>query len=256
MKKQLIASALSLLAFASMVPAGVAGPAETPVVVLSAGAAKVAVLRLSEVLRQREGIGARLQFDTVGAILKRLEAGESPDVVIVTAEAAKTLREKGRLAGEAKALGKVRIGVCAKEGAAKPDLSSPEAFKKTLLKAKSVAYVDPAKGATSGIHFAKVLEKLGIAQAMASKTVLVASGSSAEKVVSGEAELCVQQVTEILPCKGAKLVGLLPDSLQKTTTYSAAVMAKAAHAERARRFVEYLAGAAGRIEFGKAGFSR
>src|SRR5438445_10029828 len=94
------------------------------------------------------------------------------------------------------------MGVGVREGAPKPDISTPEAFKQTLLAAKSIVYVDPAQGATSGIHFASVLQRLGIAEAVKAKTKLVPGGYPAELVAKGEAELVAHQISEILPVKG------------------------------------------------------
>src|SRR6266581_3999617 len=99
------------------------------------------------------------------------------------------------------------IGVAVKEGAPKPDISTPDAFKQAILAAKSIVYLDPASGATSGIYFASVLQRLGIADAVKDKTVLWPGGFAAEAVAKGQADLCVHQISEILPVKGVTLVG-------------------------------------------------
>ena len=108
------------------------------------------------------------------------------------------------------------MGVGVREGAPRPDISTPEAFKQTLLAAKSLVYVDPAQGATSGIHFASVLDRLGIAEAVRGKTQLVPGGYPAEKVASGEAELVVHQISEIVPVKGVVLMGRCPRSSRRS----------------------------------------
>jgi molybdate transport system substrate-binding protein len=128
-----------------------------------------------------------------------------------------------------------------REGAPLPDISTSEAFKQTVLAAKSLVYVDPARGATSGIHFAGVLQRLGIADAVKDKTVLWPGGYAAEALVKGQAELCVHQISEILPVKGVTLVGPLPRGLQKITTYSAVLSSRAATPDVARAFIAFVA---------------
>jgi molybdate transport system substrate-binding protein len=127
-----------------------------------------------------------------------------------------------------------------REGAPRPDIATPEALKQTLLAAKSLVYVDPARGATSGIHFASVLQRLGIADTVKSKTILIPTGFAAEVVARGEAEIRVHQISEILPVKGVTLVGPLPRELQKVTIYSGGLAAKAAQPEAARAFLAFL----------------
>src|SRR5207247_5074245 len=127
------------------------------------------------------------------------------------------------------------------------------ALKQTLLAVKSFVYIDPARGGTSGIHFASVLQRLGIADAVKGKAVLWPGGFAAEAVVSGQAELVVHQISEILPVKGVAHVGPLPRELQKVTTYSAGLAAKSAVPDAARTFVAYLARPAFKAKFAAAG---
>ena len=112
-----------------------------------------------------------------------------------------------------------------KEGAPKPDVSTVEAFKRALLAAKSVAYIDPASGGSSGIYIDKLLERLGIADQIRPKAKLKKGGHVADLIVSGEAELGLHQISEIVPVKGAALVGPLPKEIQNTTTYAAGLSA-------------------------------
>ena len=127
------------------------------------------------------------------------------------------------------------VGVGVREGAPKPDISTPDAFKQAILGAKSIVYVDPAQGATSGIHFAGVLQRLGIADAVKSKTILWPGGYAAEAVQKGQADLVVHQISEILPVKGVTLVGPLPGDLQKITIYAAGLASRARRRTRRRR---------------------
>lgn len=131
------------------------------------------------------------------------------------------------------------VGVAVKQGTALPDVSTPEALRQTLLRAKSITYMDPQKG-TSGKHFATVLEQLGIAEQVKTKTTLGDVGYVLEPVARGDIELGVQQITEILPVNGAVLVGPLPASLQKITTYSVLLGAKAGDNKLAQDFNRFL----------------
>ena len=128
-----------------------------------------------------------------------------------------------------------------------------EALKQTLLAAKSLVYVDPARGATSGVHFAGVLERLGIADQVKGKTILIPTGFAAEVVAKGEAEICVHQISEILPVKGVTLVGPLPRDLQKVTIYSGGLAARAAQPEAARAFLAFLTRPAFKSKLAAAG---
>ena len=129
-----------------------------------------------------------------------------------------------------------------KEGAAKPDVSTVEALKKTLLAAKSVAYNDPKSGASSGIYTAQMLDKLGIADQIRPKEKLKQGGLVAELIVSGEAEIGVQQISEIVPIKGVTFAGPLPKEIQNYTVYAAGIGAKAKSAAPARALLDFLAG--------------
>lgn len=221
--------------------------------VLSAGAAKAAVSDLAAAFEKQTGNRVNATYDTVGGVLKRMAAGEPGELIIVTSEAAADLDRNGKLVPGSRAdLGKVQIGVAVKEGTPLPDISTPEAFKKTLLAAKSLVYVDPAKGATSGIHFAGVLKQLGIDEQMKPKTTLLPGGFVVEKVASGEIEIGVHQITEIVPVKGAKLVGPIPAELQKITVYTGGL---ARNSAEAKAFLDYLVSPVGRARFAAGGFA-
>jgi molybdate transport system substrate-binding protein len=213
--------------------------------VLTAGAFKQVLVALLPDFEKQTGDQVRVDNDTVGALAKRIEAGENFDLAILTPAAINTLADKGRLAaGSRKDLARVGIGVVVKEGAAKPDISTDEAFKKALLAAQSIAYIDPAAGGSSGIYVARMLEKLGIAGEMKGKSRLIPGGAVAEHIAKGEAELGIHQISEILPVKGVTLVGPLPADLQNYTVYAAAVSATAKEPAGAKALVEMLSGPA------------
>jgi molybdate transport system substrate-binding protein len=216
-----------------------AGAAE--IKVLSAGAVKDIVTELAEAFRQETGHTVVLSTGTAGGIRQKVTAGDPSDVVIVSDTVLQQLAAAGLVVADSQVdLARTGIGVAVREGAPKPDISATETFKQAILGAKSIVYVDPASGATSGIYFAGVLQRLGIADAVKDKTVLWPGGFAAEAVAKGQADLCVHQISEILPVKGVTLVGPLPRDLQKITTYSAAVSARAATPATARAFIAFV----------------
>lgn len=222
--------------------------------VLSAGAVRGIVTDLAEAFRRETGHTVTLTFGTVGVVRQKLTAGEPADVVIMTDAAFDEMAQKGAVTPGTRAdLARTGIGVGVKDGAPRPDIATPEALKQSLLAAKSLVYVDPAQGGTSGIHFASVLQRLGIAEAVKGKTLLVPGGYAAEKVAKGEAELVVHQISEILPVKGVTLVGPLPRDLQKITTYSAGLTTRATAPEAARAFIAFVARPAFKAKFAEAG---
>jgi molybdate transport system substrate-binding protein len=209
--------------------------------VLSAGAMKTIVGELAEEFHRETGHVVSITAGTVGQLRDRIVGGERADVVIMSDTAIDQLIGRGLLAvGSRVDIARTGIGVAVREGAPPPDISTPEALRQTLLAAKSIAYIDPASGGTSGIHFASILDRLGITDAVKGKSLLRPGGFVAELVARGEAELCVHQISEILPVKGVTLVGPLPRELQKITVYSAALPARET-TEPARTFVEFLA---------------
>ncbi len=223
--------------------------------VLSAGATKPAVSTLLESFRAATGHTVQITFDTMGGIAKRVAGGERADAVIGTTEGLAQLAQQGKIeAASVTPLGQTGIGVAVRESAPRPDISTPEAFKQTLMAARSIAYVDPTRG-TSGRHFAGVLQQLGIAEAMQSKTRLIEGGYVAELVARGEAELAVHQISEILPVKGVVLVGPLPEQLQKITTYAAALTNETKSRAAAAAFIAHLSGGNGRAAFDARGLT-
>ena len=174
---------------------------------------------------------------------KRIEGGEAFDVAVITPAIVDDLAGKGKIAPGSRAnLATVGIGVMVKEGAPKPDVSTVEAFKNALLAAKTVAYIEPASGGSSGIYLDKLLERLGIADQVWPKAKLKKGGYVADLIVSGEAELGVHQISEIVPVKGAALVGPLPKEIQNTTTYAAGLSASPQDKEAAQALIKMFSG--------------
>jgi len=146
------------------------------------------------------------------------------------------------------------VGVGVRAGAASPDLSSSDAFKKAVLAARSVSYVDPKAGGTSGTYIAGLFQRLGIAAEMQKKTVFRNQGSEvADAVAKGEAEIGITFTSEMVTNKGVKLAGFLPDSIQLPTNYSAAIPVGAPNADAARAFLNELKTPLAQAAFKEAG---
>ena len=139
--------------------------------------------------------------------MKRIQDGETADVVITSQPGIESFVKDGKaVAGNVTILARSGIGLAVRNGAPKPDVSSPEALKRTLIAAKSIVYSNPAGGAASRIHF----DSLGIANEMKSKTIFPKSGPVGVLVANGEAELGVQQMRELMSVAGIEIIGPLP----------------------------------------------
>ena len=219
---------------------------------VSAGAMRSVVSALAESFAQESGHQVKGTFGTMGVVRQKI-ATEPVDVVIASDTVLDDFIKQGAVSSTRIDLARTGVGVGVRDGAPKPDISTPESFKQALLAAKSLVYVDPAQGATSGVHFAGVLQRLGIADAVKSKTLLWPGGYAAEAVAKGDAEIVVHQISEILPVKGVTLVGPLPKDLQKITIYSAGVAAKSTASDAAKTFITYLGNPASKAKFAAAG---
>ncbi|MFM6992008.1 MAG: molybdate ABC transporter substrate-binding protein [Rhodoferax sp.] len=225
------------------------------ILVWSAGAAQTPLSSLIQDYQKASGNTIKVEFAPVGVLLKRLADGGRPDVLIISQDVVANVEKNGWSAPQAaKSIGRVGVGIAIKEGAPVPDISTPAALRQTLLNAKSLTYMDPNKG-TSGKHFVSVLEQLGIAEQVKSKTTLGEAGFIVEPVAHGDIELGVQQITEILQVKGAKLVGPLPDTLQKVTTYVITPGAQPRDAAASRDFMAFVTGARAQAVFIVHGFA-
>jgi molybdate transport system substrate-binding protein len=210
-----------------------------PLKILSAGAFKQVITAITPQF-EKDGQTVQIETDTVGGLVKRVESGESFDLVVASPAALESLSKAGKIKAETFNLARVGIGIGVKEGAPKPDISTVEAFKHALLAAKAIAYVNPASGGSSGIYLAGLVDKLGIGQEVRAKSVLVTGGFSAERLVTGEADIAVQQISEILPVKGVVLVGPLPAEIQNYTTYSVGISSNAKQATAAMSLINLL----------------
>lgn len=211
--------------------------------VLTTGAFKQVVVALVPAFEARTGHKVEVQNDTAGALSRRIQGGESFDVLVLTPAGLKTLAAEGKVTAESVApLARVAIGVAVKAGAPQPPMASVEDFKQAVLAARKVAYIDPAAGGSSGIYLDGLFQRMGIAEAVRAKAVLVPGGLVADKLVSGEADLAIHQISEILPVQGAQLVAPLPEAIQNYTTYAGAVSARSSHPQAALAFLANLTG--------------
>lgn len=206
--------------------------------VLTTGAFKQVVVALIPAFESRSGVKVELVNDTAGALVKRIEAGETFDVVFLTPAGLSALAAQGKVdPASVTPVGKVGIGVAVRSGSPRPALETVDQFKAAVLAARKVAYIDPASGGSSGIYLDGLFQRLGIAEAVRSKAVLVAGGLVAERVANGDADLAIHQVSEILPVAGVDLVGQLPEAIQNFTTYGYGISTASPMAAVAKSFV-------------------
>jgi molybdate transport system substrate-binding protein len=244
--------AIAVTAMSTGASIATAKPAE--ISVLSASAMRSVMTDLTQAFRRETGHSVTLGFATAGAIEKRILAGDPADVVITTDAAMERIAGQGLvIRATSTIVARTGLGIGVREGARKPDISSVNKFKQTLLAAKSITYPDPARGGASGIHFARVIERLGIAQTVKEKTVLGASPEAVcEAVAKGEVELCVHQISEILPVRGVTFVGPLPRDVQCVTTFAAAISGQSSSVEAAKAFLTFLSRPSFKAQFAKA----
>jgi molybdate transport system substrate-binding protein len=173
------------------------------------------------------------------AILARVKAGETPDMVILTREGIDELTALGKIVPDSrKPVAAAGLGIAVRHGAPRPDISTTDALVRTLLAARSVAYT--ANGA-SGRYFAQLLHRLGIAQAMQKTAVVLQRGSTGQAVARGEAELAVQMVSELLAAPAVDYVGPLPPEVQNNMMFTAGSLTGSARGAEARALLDYLA---------------
>jgi molybdate transport system substrate-binding protein len=211
--------------------------------VLTTGAFKPVVSALVADFEARTGHRVTVVNDTAGAVSKRVAAGEAFDVLVLTPGPLQALAQAGTV-GPPVRLAQVAIGVAVKQGAPMPDIGSVAAFQQALLTARAVATIDPAAGGSSGIYLWQLFEKMGIAAQLRPRAVLVPGGLVAQRLLNGEADLAIHQISEILAVPGATLVGPLPTEIQNYTVYAGAVSAQARDAAAAQAFLDTLTGPA------------
>jgi len=223
--------------------------------VMSAGAVKTMVAALAPEFERASGTTVDLNFGTAGALRERVKGGETSDLVVLSESAIAELSKLGLVVpATITDLGRTVTGVIVREGSARPDISTPDAFIKALRDARSVAYTDPKAGGSGGIMFAALIEKLGIADVVNAKAVLGKGGADVSQIVAdGRAEIGTTFISEALPVKGLTVVGPLPGDLYNANTYTAAAHTRAANGAGAEAFLRTLTAPATRARWAAAG---
>jgi molybdate transport system substrate-binding protein len=214
--------------------------------ILCTNGVKSVILDLIPAFERAGNTKVATTWGSTNALLKDLESGAGGDVAILTAEAIDALIKQGKaVAGSRVDLARSGIGVAVRKGAKRPDIASPEALKRALLAAKSVAH---SKTGLSGIYFPTVLTRLGIADQMTSKIVIPDPGTPVGEVVAkGDAEIGIQQISELLPVPGIEIVGPLPEPLQKITIFSGGVLTAANEPDGAAALLKFVAAESPRL---------
>ncbi len=230
----------------------------TTIKVFCARSMTVAVSKLADDFMRESGHQVDITFGPVGTLSAKLAAGETTDVLILGQPAMAMMEQKGAfVAGTRTDVSRVFIGVAVREGAPAPDIATPDAFRQALLDARAIAFTDASVGGTAAVFLPGLFERMGIADEIKRKALPQTSGAAvAECVASGQAELGITLIPEILPIKGASVIGKLPATLADDTTYTAAVSAGARDPQAASAFIAALARPAAREVWQAAGFER
>jgi molybdate transport system substrate-binding protein len=184
------------------------------------------------------GIRVTCEFAPTNGLLARINAGEAADVALLTRGALDDLETAGMVAAASIVdIALSDVGIAVKAGAAKPDIATMESLKATLLAARSIAY---SRIGASGVFFAGLIERLGIADTVNAKAVIIPTGFTAALVVSGEVELAVQQISELMMVPGIEVVGPLPPEAESVTMFSGGILARSAQHARAAEFLAHL----------------
>jgi molybdate transport system substrate-binding protein len=233
-------SRLAAIAVFLIAQAGLVKAAE--VKVFSTIGVQAALEELAPKFEQATGSKLNITWATAAILVKRVQAGETADLMVLTKQSLDALTKDNKATAGADAVfASSGMAVVVKKGAPKPDISTPDAFKQALINAKTIAYSDPAAGGASGVYFAKLLERMGIADQMKAKTRHPPpSGNSANLVVAGEADLAIQQEPEVMSVAGIDMVGSLPADLNNITAYAAGIGAGSQQADAATALIRFL----------------
>jgi len=194
-------------------------------------------------------------YGTAGAVADRVQKGEPVDLIITSLSMIDRLQAQGKVGtGDRVIIAKVGVGAFVRKGATKPDISSADAFKRSMLAAKSIAYPDPAGGGASGIYVASLLERLGIAAEMKPKTRLSTLGALYASVANGDVEIGFNQVSEILAQPSIELVGPLPPAIQNYTQFAPGIVTDSSHAEAGGALITFLTSPAAQTVLKAKGF--
>lgn len=212
--------------------------AEPGLKVLSTLAVMGAMPRLAALYASAGGLAPSTDFAPTNALFSRLLKGELADVAILTKDAVHQMMVDGLLlAGSRVDIAVSRIGIAVKAGAPRPDISTVDALRATLLGAQSIAY---SKIGASGIFFAALIKRLAIEDEVNARATIVPGGFTAQWAADGKVQLAVQQLSELMMVPGVEIVGPLPDGAQSAGTFSGALLTHSLQHEEGRRFLRFL----------------
>jgi molybdate transport system substrate-binding protein len=231
-----------IAAIASFLLASASFASAAEIKVFSTIGVQAALEELAPKFEKETGNKLIITWGTATILVKKVHAGESADLLVLTKQGLDELIKGNKVApGSDASFASSGMGVVVKHGAPKPDISTPEAYKQAILKAKTISYSNPASGGASGVFFAKSLERMGIADQVKDKTHFPPpSGNAANLVVSGEAELAIQQEPEVMAVSGVDIVGPPPGDLNNITTYSAGVSPDSKEPNGAKAMIKFL----------------
>jgi len=214
----------------------------TEIKLLSAVALHPAIDALVPDFENSSGHKVSVAYGTAGDVAERVQKGEPVDLVITATARIDQLQAQGKVvAGDRTIIAKVGVGAFIRKGSAKPDISSADTFKRSMLAARSIAYPDPAGGGASGIYVAKLLERLGIAAEMKLKTKLLPPTEALYRsVASGDVEIGFNQISEILAQPTIELAGPLPLTIQNYTQFTPGIVTGSSKADAATALVTFL----------------
>jgi molybdate transport system substrate-binding protein len=214
---------------------GIAAPS---IDILSTLALRGVLIAVTDEFHEQTGLSFAPTYNSTNMTLGLIAQGVAADMTIITREALDGLVEGGVIAGGSTAdLAQSRVGIAVRAGAAKPDVATVESLRRTLMEAKSIAF---SRLGASGIHFTQVIERLGIADEVRRKA-RISDAFVGEVTARGEAEIAVQQISELKAVVGIDVVGPLPDEVQKVSVFAAGVFRAARNPEGASKLIAYLA---------------
>jgi molybdate transport system substrate-binding protein len=232
---------------AAMVPIGGAVAYSAEIKGMATVGAKSALDELVPAFERASGNKVVMVYDVAAVLKKRVLDGETADLLLLTRSALEDLQKQNKLMpGSLTNVAHTPMSMAVRADAPKPDISSVEALKRTLLAARSITYPDPAIGAASGVYFAHVLDRLGLTEAVRTKTVLAnpQMGSPATVLIKGDAELAVTEASGLAPVSGVQLVGPLPGEFAFAVTLAAGVGADSTSPKVAESFIQFFKGPA------------
>jgi len=203
---------------------------------------RAVVFDMVPIFERESGHKVRVEYDSLPALVRRIEAGEKFDVVVLTQSALDLMVGEKKIVDESiTPLAKVGYAAAARLSIPRPDVSNTEAFRRTLLSVRSVAYINPSSGAPGALYLRQLFQRLGVLAEVERKSVLVTSGLAAQRVASGQADLAIQQTNDILAVPGVQYLGPLPAAVQSYTIYSGAIGLGAQDQDAAAALLEALA---------------